>query len=203
MRQILKISIAAAAAVVLAASCQKEIPAPSVTLESSYEIVVGEELTITPVYKNCEGAVYTWTLNEQVIGNEASLVYTFPEAGDFAVSVSVETEGGNAQASTNVKVKENTAVLTFEGEYWDALIDDPQYGGPLSTEARCFTESMTRPASHISVRITAGTIRTIRSWHRNSARATVLQSTGTAATRSPTTLTRLRPQTTLSSWPFP
>ena len=130
MRQILKISIAAAA-VVLAASCQKEIPAPSVTLESSYEIVVGEELTITPVYKNCEGAVYTWTLNEQVIGNEASLVYTFPEAGDFAVSVSVETEGGNAQASTNVKVKENTAVLTFEGEYWDALIDDPQYGGPL------------------------------------------------------------------------
>ena len=131
MRQILKISIAAAAAVVLAASCQKEIPAPSVTIESSYEIVVGEELTITPVYKNSEGAVYTWTLNEQVIGNEASLVYTFPEAGDFAVSVSVETEGGNAQASTNVKVKENTAVLTFEGEYWDALIDDPQYGGPL------------------------------------------------------------------------
>ena len=131
MNHILKISLAAAAAVVLAASCQKEIPAPSVTLESSYEIVVGEELTITPVYKNCEGAVYTWTLNEQVIGNEASLVYTFPEAGDFAVSVSVETEGGNAQASTNVKVKENTAVLTFEGEYWDALIDDPQYGGPL------------------------------------------------------------------------
>ena len=27
--------------------------------------------------------------------------------------------------------EENTAVLTFEGEYWDALIDDPQYGGPL------------------------------------------------------------------------
>ena len=93
MNHILKISLAAAAAVVLAASCQKEIPAPSVTLESSYEIVVGEELTITPVYKNCEGAVYTWTLNEQVIGNEASLVYTFLEAGDFAVSVSVETEG--------------------------------------------------------------------------------------------------------------
>ena len=21
--------------------------------------------------------------------------------------------------------------LTFEGEYWDALVDNPQYGGPL------------------------------------------------------------------------
>lgn len=131
MNRIIKVSLAAAAAVILAASCQKEIPAPTVSLNQSYEAVIGEEFTLTPVYENCDNATYTWTLNEEVIGEDATLTYTFEEAGIFPVSLSVETEGGIATASTQISVSYKYAVLTFEGEYWDALVDDPQYGGPL------------------------------------------------------------------------
>lgn len=131
MKHIFKISTAALAAAMLAASCQKEVPMPTVSLEETYTTVAGEAIKITPVYENCDGATYNWTIDGESAGQEATFTHTFAEAGTFTVTVDVETQGGKAQASTTVEVSNKIATLTFEGEYWNALIDTPQYGGPL------------------------------------------------------------------------
>ena len=53
-------------------------------------------------------------------------IFKFSIAVTAAVilAASCEKDNGNDNQKT-------TAILTFEGESWDALIDSPQYGGPL------------------------------------------------------------------------
>lgn len=119
-------------------ACSKEDDEPvlaTITTDASVEnltIVFGESFRIAPSYTDVDDATtYEWTVNNEVVGKDSVLVYTPQSEGVYDITLKVTNAAGTVQKKFKVTVVENLQTVTFEGDYWNALIDDKQYEGSL------------------------------------------------------------------------
>ena len=81
---------------------------PVISLEQEEPIFrtkVNEPLTITPVVEHAgEGAVYRWTIDGEVVGEEPSFTYVGVEAGSVYLVFEVITDHGQAQLELRIDV---------------------------------------------------------------------------------------------------
>ena len=114
---------------------EEDLPQPIITAnysESDLTVMEGETLVIEPQYQNVdEKTTYEWTWLEAVISTEPKLSYIFYTYGTYPIRLKVTTKAGTAQMDFRVTVTEKVLTVDFEGEYWNKLIDSPQYGGTL------------------------------------------------------------------------
>ena len=100
--------------------------------EADLTVKEGETLVIEPKYANVdEKTTYEWTCRDAIISKEPKLTYIFYEYGTYAVRLKVTTKAGTSQQDFRITVNENLMIVDFEGEYWNGLIDNIQYNGPL------------------------------------------------------------------------
>lgn len=99
----------------------------------AYTVVQGGTVTIAPTFSNLgANTTYKWTnAANEVLGTGESLVYRATEAGTQLVTLEVANGRERVSRVFTITVKEDLRTLTFEGEAWTALIDEPQYGGTL------------------------------------------------------------------------
>lgn len=114
---------------------EEELLLPVITAnysEADLTVKEGETLVIEPKYANVdEKTTYEWTCRDAIISKEPKLTYIFYEYGTYAVRLKVTTKAGTSQQDFRITVNENLVTVDFEGEYWNKLIDSPQYGGTL------------------------------------------------------------------------
>lgn len=154
MNRIIRTIAIALGIAILAVSCQKNNPAPAVSLDEMYIAYVGEAITIAPAVENAENVTYLWTLDNSMVSEEPTFTYTFDAIGSHDLSVTLSGEGGIATASAKISVQYKMNTLTFEGDYWISKIDSKQYGGSLlygdgitSVDYHWFDENNTMLAS--------------------------------------------------------
>lgn len=81
--------------------------APEIILDSEtgiYTVAAGEELTISPFYKNVEGASFKWTLDGRILALTPDFTYTWAEPGEYFVSITVTTKAGTTSEEVAVNV---------------------------------------------------------------------------------------------------
>ncbi|MBR5735707.1 MAG: cell surface protein [Bacteroidales bacterium] len=81
---------------------------PEITLDNSsavYSIMVGEMLTVSPVYRYVEDAAFAWSCDGEVISSEPVLRYTDSLAHTVFITISVTTEYGSTSDEIRVDVK--------------------------------------------------------------------------------------------------
>ena len=82
---------------------------PKIVLDSEtgiYIVKQGREIVIAPSYESAEGAVYSWTMNGEVIGASPSLRFMQEEIGAYFITISVSTESGADEEEIRVDVVE-------------------------------------------------------------------------------------------------
>lgn len=85
---------------------------PEIVLDNStgeYTVTVGNELTISPTYKNAAGAEYKWTSNGTVLAATPSLTKRWEDIGRFYVTITVTNKRGSASEELVVNVVEPAA----------------------------------------------------------------------------------------------
>ncbi len=103
-------------ALCLLVSCNKDEvveekfePKPVITLEGGtgrYTLKIGRSLTLTPGVEHARGAVYSWLLEGEPVGTEASYTFTARELGTYYLVFRVETEAGAASEELRIDVVE-------------------------------------------------------------------------------------------------
>ena len=81
--------------------------APVITLDSEtgiYTVKSGRELTISPVYEHADKALYVWSVDGKIVGDEPSLVFREEKVGEVYVQLSVSTRYGTATEELRVDV---------------------------------------------------------------------------------------------------
>ena len=106
------------AASLLFAACNKDDvitesakQVPIIELDSQtgiYSVKVGRELTIAPLYRNAEGAVYAWTAEGRLLSSEPVLRYTWEQEQEIYLKLRVDTAEGYAEEELKVEVAELT-----------------------------------------------------------------------------------------------
>lgn len=84
---------------------------PRILLDSEtgiYTVKSGRELTLSPQVENAENAVYTWYLDDRIIGRERELTIKWDEIGAYYLSFCVRTSAGTAEEEVKVEVTELT-----------------------------------------------------------------------------------------------
>lgn len=118
-------------------SCSKddEVLPPGVELnidEPSITMNEGETLTVRPTYTNCTPeTTYKWFVNNELVSTDVNLIWEATTAGKYVVMLEVTNADGMTKKQFEVIVLENLVTVTFEGDYWNALIDSKQYNGTL------------------------------------------------------------------------
>lgn len=82
---------------------------PEIALDSEtgvYAVRVGEQLTISPTYRNVGGATYRWSEEGATLSTRSELTYTWDEAGDHYITLTVTTDAGTATEEVKVEVVE-------------------------------------------------------------------------------------------------
>ncbi len=100
--------------VVVTSSCNidEEITAslpPKIYLDSDsgvYTVKVGREVIIAPSYENAEGATYSWKMDGQLIGNDASLAFSRESVGEYYILLTVTASTGSDSEEIRVDVVE-------------------------------------------------------------------------------------------------
>ena len=100
--------------VVVTSSCNidEEITAslpPKIYLDSDsgvYTVKVGREVIIAPSYENAEGATYSWKMDGQLIGNDASLAFSRESVGEYYILLTVTANTGSDSEEIRVDVVE-------------------------------------------------------------------------------------------------
>ena len=81
--------------------------APVVTLDSEtgiYTIKSGRELTISPAYEYVDNALYVWSIDGKVVGDEPSLAFREESIGEVYVLLQVSTRYGTVEEELRVDV---------------------------------------------------------------------------------------------------
>lgn len=80
---------------------------PVITLDSEtavYTVKTGRELTISPTYKYADKALYVWSIDGKVVGDEPALVFSAVTVGEVFVQLSVSTRYGTTSEELRVDV---------------------------------------------------------------------------------------------------
>lgn len=94
-------------------------------------VMEGVEYVLAPTYTGAdEKTTWKWEIDGETVGTEPELHYTFVEAGEYMVFLTA-TNSHNSGVAFTYHVTVKPWMLDFEGSYWDALIDNPQYNGTL------------------------------------------------------------------------
>ncbi len=92
---------------------------PKIVLDSEtgiYTIKQGREITIAPSYESVEGAVYSWTMNGEVLSTSPSLRFMQEELGEYFISLAVTTDAGSDEEEIRVDVVElEVPIVTIAG----------------------------------------------------------------------------------------
>ena len=95
------------------ASCNKDDVevlyevAPVITLDSDtgvYTVKSNKELTISPTYENVENALYVWTIDGKVVGEDPQFVFSQEECGEVFVQLNVSTRYGSSKEELRIDV---------------------------------------------------------------------------------------------------
>lgn len=102
------------AALLVLSSCNKDDViekaspvAPVITLDSEtgiYTVKSGRELTISPTYEYADKALYVWSVDGRVIGQEPSLNFCEQTVGEVYLRLSVSTRYGTSEEELRVDV---------------------------------------------------------------------------------------------------
>lgn len=82
-------------------------PAPVIELDSDtgvYTVKVGREVTVAPVVRYADGAVYAWEVDGRLAGSGPTFSATFEREGTYYVTFRVETPAGHAEAELRIDV---------------------------------------------------------------------------------------------------
>ncbi|MBO5204974.1 MAG: cell surface protein [Prevotella sp.] len=86
--------------------------APSIIFDDEsggiYTVKTGRELTVSPVFKNVEDAIITWTLNGKIVCREQSYTAVWQDLGEHYVKVKAVNSAGKAEEEIRVDVVELT-----------------------------------------------------------------------------------------------
>ena len=147
-------------------SCSKDddpvIPVIDATV-TTYTVKQGEQLTITPqVTSLLDGATYEWIDSEgKVLSTTPSVTLDNKVCGLHYYQFKVKNANDDKQCASqiySVTVEQDLVTVDFEGDYWTALIDTPQYGGPLlygTDSSTPVNYSWTDPQTQLSSKLTA------------------------------------------------
>ncbi|MEG1621813.1 MAG: PKD-like domain-containing protein [Alistipes sp.] len=83
--------------------------APVITLDSQtavYTVKIGRTLLICPTYENVDQAVYTWTIEGKVVGEDPTYAFCEEQLGEVFLSLEVKTRSGKASEQMRVDVVE-------------------------------------------------------------------------------------------------
>lgn len=95
-------------------------------LENSYSLSMGESVTLSPEVEHAEGAVYSWTLDDEVVSQASVYEFHATKSGTFHLVFSVQTQGGRTVKSVNMVVLQPEA-LRLETQAYEVLaIDLPE-----------------------------------------------------------------------------
>lgn len=79
-----------------------------------YPVKVGKSVTISPTVANAEGAVYSWTLDDQPVGSGPTFTYDARQAGYYYLVFRVETRSGTAEEEFRIEVSQlQPPVISF------------------------------------------------------------------------------------------
>lgn len=100
----------------LIASCNKDEDItefnpqpPKITLDSEnsvYKVKIGREVTISPVYENATGAIYTWKIDGKIISTDSIFRHTFEKNGEYFLTVEATTRYGSNDEEAKIEVSE-------------------------------------------------------------------------------------------------
>ena len=82
---------------------------PLIHLDSEsgiYSTKIGRTITIAPTYDYVTDAIYTWSINDSIIGINPSLEFTGEELGSVFITLKVENEFGSDEEEIRVDVVE-------------------------------------------------------------------------------------------------
>lgn len=85
--------------------------APQIELDSEtgiYTVKTGRTVTVSPSYKNVEGAIFTWTVNGKLYSTAPVLEFSSEEKGEYFAIVRVDTEFGSAKEEIKIEVVDRT-----------------------------------------------------------------------------------------------
>ncbi len=113
MKKIL-ILLCLCAAVAISPSCNvdEEITTalpPEILLDSEtgvYTVKQGREIVIAPNYERADGAVFCWTMDDQVLGTSPALAFKREEPGEYFITITITTDGGSDKEEIRVDVVE-------------------------------------------------------------------------------------------------
>lgn len=71
-----------------------------------YDVKVGRELTIAPLYENAEGASFAWKVDGVIHGTDPAFTFIWDEAGEYYIDLTVTTPGGTVTEEMRVDVLE-------------------------------------------------------------------------------------------------
>lgn len=139
MKKLILMAVALVVASAFFTSCKDEedpIPAPVVTdsLDNKLIVVVqGHAVKLAPTYTNVdEFTTYTWTDQDgNVLATTPTYTAENKERGSYVYTVTVKNAGGVATYKYAIEVDRYWVNVDFEGDYWNGLIDTPQYYGPM------------------------------------------------------------------------
>ncbi|MEG2060579.1 MAG: PKD-like domain-containing protein [Alistipes sp.] len=84
---------------------------PTIELDSQtgiYTVKAGHALTIAPTVHHAAQASYAWLLNGETVSHDASYTATWPVAGEYYLTFSVQTAQGKAEEELKVEVAQLT-----------------------------------------------------------------------------------------------
>ena len=82
---------------------------PKITFENKsgvYSTKIGRTITIAPNYEYAQNAIYTWSINDSIIGIDPTLEFCSKELGQFYITIKVETENGEDKREIRIDVVE-------------------------------------------------------------------------------------------------
>ncbi|MDO5527139.1 MAG: PKD-like domain-containing protein [Prevotella sp.] len=86
--------------------------APSIVFDDEsggiYTVKTGRELTVSPVFKNVEDAIITWTLNGKIVCRGQTYTAVWQDLGEHYVKVTAVNSAGRAEEEIRVDVVELT-----------------------------------------------------------------------------------------------
>lgn len=82
---------------------------PEILLDSEtgvYTIKQGREIVIAPNYESAEGAIFCWTMDGEVLGTAPALIFKHEQPGEYFITITITTDGGNDKEEIRVDVVE-------------------------------------------------------------------------------------------------
>ena len=78
---------------------------PTVSFDKvSYTVKLGKSITITPTYRNVDGATYSWVMNGSVISTAQNLTFQGKEISENYITLTVTTKFGSASKEIKITV---------------------------------------------------------------------------------------------------